>query len=368
MRTDVAIRRTIIFFAAAALVTAACSGAHAQEASAKKAPAQGSPAAPASLLSKVDFASGAITPWREVAHPKQWIDGNAGAGLDGRSMLPISGPGMPARGSHFSTVMRARDVFDVAAYPARAVAKLYRLDVDGKRQGTACTAQFVGPRHLLTAAHCLIDRSAGKPHPGFEIAIRYDGDRHRGILPVSAGWVLSSETVKRPSVVKATKPIDSAANCQDLGLIEVEEPVGRRLGWLGMSTAPTLGTILHRFSYPQESAVVGLERFMLDSTQPKDIRDAIQKEVIRNRLTEPDFSPSNLYYEYGPADQVHDEALSERNGAILPGRSGSALLDGRGTAVAVMSRATLGVNYSCRLTPEVIGAFARIAGHFTSPL
>lgn len=361
MPTRLPIRRATLLAGVITLLAAAHGGASAQQASAAQATPDGSMKSGAPLLSRIDLATGTIAPWQDNAETRVSIDGSPGIGTDARPALPRSGPGLPAKGSRFSTLMRARDLFDVGAYPARAIAKLYRLDAEGKRQGTACTAQFVGPRHLLTAAHCLIDRSVGKAHPGFEIALRYDGGRHHGILPVTAGWLPSSETTMRPSVVRATKPIDWAADCHDMALIEVEVPVGSDLGWLGMSSSATTGTTLHRFSYPQESATVAIERQAQDTTQPKDIRDYLRKELIRARLTEPDFSPDNLYYEYGPPDQVHDEALSERNGAVLPGRSGSALIDARGNALAIMSRATQGVNYSCRLTPEVIGAFVRIA-------
>lgn len=314
-------------------------------------------------LSRIDFSTGTMTLW--PSNPAARLGGTLGdIGSDAgeRLALPQVGPNLPVKGSRFSSVMRARDFFDLEAYPARVVAKLYRLNDEGKRQGTACTAQFIGPRHLLTAAHCLIDRSAGEPYPGFQIALRHDGGRDHGVLPVTVAWVPTGETTPRPSVIHATTAIDWAADCHDVALIEVDNPVGRQLGWLGMSTTATPDRILHRFSYPNEStAVLAQRRLDTDEQRDADTLKWEQEYIAGVRLTEPDFSPDNLYYEFGPADQIHDEAVSERNGAILPGRSGSALIYGNGQAVGVMSRAVEGVNYSCRLTPEVIGAFALIA-------
>jgi hypothetical protein len=256
--------------------------------------------------------------------------------------------------------MRARDLFDLRQYPARVVAKLYRLDREGKRQGTACTAQFVGRRHLLTAAHCLIDRTAGRPHPGFQIALRYDGGQDHGVLRVTGAWLPTSQLAARSSVIQASSPVNLAAECDDVALIEIPVAAGNRLGWLGMSSLANADDTLHRFSYPHESSATALQRSLDAGTAPQGARTFLLESIAKHRLTEPDFSPDNLYYEYGPPDEVHDEALAERTGAVLPGRSGSALIDQEGKALAVMSRATSGVNYSCRLSPEIIGAFASI--------
>lgn len=350
-------------FTAALLATTACAAADPRSAIATAPTPDASLEAAPLALSRIDFASGAMTPWAaEGIAPRTSTEDDLGDQTGERLALPQAGPTLPVRGSRFSSLMRARDLFDLDAYPARVVAKLYRLDAEGKRQGTACTAQFVGPRHLLTAAHCLVDRTVGRPHPGFEIALRYDGGRDRGVLPITAAWAPTSETTARPSVIHATGPIDWAADCHDVALIEVAEPAGRRLGWLGMSTLTDPAVTLHRFSYPNESTTAAIERQLQRGGEPDDIRNHLNRTLANSRLTEPDFSPDNLYYEFGPADQIHDEALSERNGAILPGRSGSAMIDGSGNVLGVMSRAVSGVNYSCRLNPDLIGTFATIAG------
>lgn len=347
----------------ALLATAASVAADPQPAGAMVSTGEASRDATALALSRIDFAAGTVTPWtvKGIA-PRTSTNGALGDDAGEPLALPEAGPPLPVRGSRFSALMRARDLFQLERYPARAVAKLYRLDAKGKRQGTACTAQFVGPRHLLTAAHCLIDRTVGRPHPGFEIALRHDGGRDHGILPVTAGWAPTVETTARPRVIHVEGPIDYAADCHDVALIQVAEPAGERLGWLGMSSGASDERILHRFSYPNESSATTFQRLLDAGDQPETAQAGIRKSIENRRLTEPDFSPDNLYYEYGPPDQVHDEALSERNGAVLPGRSGSALIDGSGNARAIMSRSVLGVNYSCRLTPELIGAFSSIAG------
>lgn len=313
-------------------------------------------------LSRIDFATGAVVPWAPGAAPLAATQGAPGSDAGERLALPDAAPPLPMRGSRFSPLMRARDLFDIGLYPARAVAKLYRLDADGNRQGTACTAQFVGPRHLLTAAHCLVDRTIGRPHPGFEIALRHDGGEDQGVLPVTAAWAPAGELTQRPSIIQATGPIDWAADCRDVALIEVPEPAGARLGWLGMASRADPDAVLHRFSYPNESSAARLERDLADGNWPDNVREHLERSLANARRNEPDFSPTNLYYEYGPADQVHEEALSQRTATVLPGRSGSALIDDGAAVLGILSRVTSGVNYNCRLTPALIGAFASIAG------
>lgn len=324
------------------------------------APAVASPPVPA--LNRIDFATGAVVPWTPETAPLAATAGARGSDAGERLALPDAAPPLPIRNSRFSPLMRARDLFDIARYPARAVAKLYRLDSDGNRQGTACTVQFVGPRHLLTAAHCLVDRTVGRPHPGFEIALRHDGGEDDGVLPVTAAWAPPGELTQRPSVIQVTGPVDWAADCHDVALIEVPEPAGARLGWLGMASRPDADAVLHRFSYPNESSAVRLERDVANEGLPDLVRQHLRRSLDEARRSEPDFSPANLYYEYGLTDQLHEEALSQRTATVLPGRSGSALIDGGGAVLGILSRVTSGVNYNCRLTPALIGAFASIAG------
>ncbi len=313
-------------------------------------------------MARIDFATGAVSPWHETVTARVSTPACSGSEAGDWLALPESAPSLPARGSRFSTLMRARDVFDVGRYPARVVAKLHRLDADGRRQGTACTAQFVGPRHMLTAAHCVADRTTGRPHAGFEIALRYDAGMEDEVVHVTHAWIPVSELEARPAVIEASSPIDHAADCHDIALIRVSEPAGAGLGWLGMSSLADDDATLHRFSYPNESSAATLERQVANGLIPEDARPVILQEIDSRNRTEPDFSPDNLYYEYGPPDEVHAEALSERNGAVLPGRSGSALINAEASALGVMSRAVSGVNYSCRLTPDLIGAFASIIG------
>lgn len=313
-------------------------------------------------LSRIDFETGRIESWSREYSDRTSTPPHLG-GMGGQPLLlPDREPSPRPRGSTFSMLFRARDFFDLAQHPARAVAKLYRLTETGERAGTACTAQFVGPRHLLTAAHCIFDRETGRPHSGFEIALRYDGGRDEGVIPVLAAWAPTKATQPRPTSVLTVEAYDVGAGCWDIALIEIAEPRGDALGWLGMTSDIEAGGLMHRFSYPNRSAAEGLEAQVSDPSYPEDVRAFIREELEQLRLSEPDFSPANLYYEYGVPDRVQDEALIVSNRVVLPGRSGSALIDDEGRIAAIMSRAAGGEAANCRLTPELIGDFAAIAG------
>lgn len=126
--------------------------------------AAGPGVADATDLKHITFDRGEVAVWSASVSPRDHTPARV-ADEVAPLALPTASPALPARGSTFSTLFRARDLFDLERHPATTAAKLFQLKEDGERQGTACTAQFVGPRHLLTAAHCLVDRATGRPRP-----------------------------------------------------------------------------------------------------------------------------------------------------------------------------------------------------------
>jgi hypothetical protein len=296
--------------------------------------------------------------YRPVAH----VVGRSGAMPTEVLQLPGTGPHPSYRNSGFSTIFRARDVLDIDRYPARAVAKIYRLNADGSRASQACTAQFVGPRHLITAGHCIADPVTGIPHAGFEVAVRYDaGEAKGGTARVSRAWLAADQ-------MRLSKPEDALVTperCSDLATLQIREPLGADVGWLGMrdaaqQQASLRTTIFHRFAYPHVSTSENIEKSAANA--PPEAQAELKAQIAAARRTEPDFSPENMYYEFGRLDEAEGLYMAYRTPYSAPGRSGSALIDGTGAIVALASRGYLGTFYSCRLTAADIGAIGALIG------
>lgn len=223
------------------------------------------------------------------------------------------------------------------------------------RSATACTATFIGPRHLLTAGHCIVDRSKGVPHPGFEIVSRYDLGKSADGAPFIAtrAWVPADQWI-------LTNPLDALVTpekCSDYAVVEIDRVSPPAIGWLGLRHQPAPG-LLHRFSYPHRSAA-DLISPAPPGANAEDVA-FIDKERADTLRREAEFAPSNLYYEYGKPDAVEPSHFVDRNGYALPGRSGAALIDSTGAIVGLLSRTYDGATYTCRLTPAEIGAIMAI--------
>lgn len=302
-------------------------------------------------IERVHFATGT---GEKIGARAQPIDAVPARPVGERIALPDALPYPLPRRSRFSTLHRARDLFDIGLFPAAMVAKLHRLDTGGNRTEHACTAQFVGPRHLITAAHCIVNLFDRTPHAAFEIAVGYDNGRAMTVAPVVKAWVHDQPGLAEDQSLALVTPY----RCSDFALLAIAEPVGERTGWLGMRANADAATPLHRFSYPHVPGYRALERTM--RKMPESDRKAFESELARSRADEPDFSPDNLYYEFGRADHVAPSHLADTNGYVAPGRSGAALIDSTGAVRAVLSRGYDGTSYSCRLTPQLIGTFAAI--------
>lgn len=291
-----------------------------------------------------------------TAAPVERVAGSAGTDTRAPAALPTAAPPLPVRGSRFSPLYRARDVVDLAKRPARVTAKLLRLDAAGAPDGTACTATFIAPRKLLTAGHCLVDRTTGKPHAAFRLLARYDDGRSGAEVAVTRAWVESAG-------LKLADPTDARVTptqCTDYAVIEIAEPLGAATGWAGMSATVRPDAVLHRFSYPQTSSAARLRAAADKPGLPEQARAYVLKEADRLARAEPDFAPTNLYYEYGVPDDLQPAYVADRNGYVAPGRSGSALIDADGDIVALLSRSYGRTTYSCRLSAAQIGAIRSI--------
>ena len=110
--------------------------------------------------------------------------------------------------------------FDSTAYPFSAVGLLFSV---GGRGPGSCTTFLVGPRELLTNAHCVIDKKTKKFKTGFKISFnpftkRRSGEIY-GIELLFGGWSFNQGELDKKS---------------DWFLLRTTHPLGERFGWLGL--------------------------------------------------------------------------------------------------------------------------------------
>ena len=135
---------------------------------------------------------------------------------------------------------RAASTYDLNDFPVRAAGELRWVDGDSTR--AHCSAQLVGPWHVLTASHCLRQMFGGEWMTG-----QMDFD------PVFDDGMPS--TLGSAHAVRYYAPLQPE---RDNALIELDHPLGADLGWIGLgfTTDPAYfdDHIVHKFCYPGDTS------------------------------------------------------------------------------------------------------------------
>lgn len=164
--------------------------------------------------------------------------------------LDNSSPEQPSSSSSSSGVRAVHEhvlVEDTDSYPANAAVKLYMLFDGGV---FVCSGSMVGPRTVITAAHCLWDDEDGWAEevwvvPGQTERFWPHGDN--GMmgrdLEFPYGWAKGRQYAV----------YDFSYNSYtDLGLINLDRDLGYRTGWYGYSDRGLPGSV-HVRGYPADS-------------------------------------------------------------------------------------------------------------------
>jgi len=288
------------------------------------------------------------------------------------SHLPQNEPVLRRLNSNMSPMVRARDFFALDTYPVTAFAKMFRLNAAGTKTDTACTAQFVGARYLVTAAHCLYDHTAGSFRAGFSIAANYDaGTSGDGLseVTVTDAWISQRAIDDLTSL--------SSGKCEDVALVKIAEPLGEKTGWLGIRTATDeeleSGLLLHNFFYPH---VAGSQKLReqekvfqaqdANNPQVQAVLKALADRIASSEKSEPLFSQNDLYYEFGSADKIDPASFAWKSEYSLAGASGSAYIDKSANIIGLVSRGDGEYGYNCRFTPASLAEFSAIIQNMNS--
>lgn len=116
-------------------------------------------------------------------------------------------------------------------YPWSAVGRIIATKADGRNYG--CTGTLIDANLVLTNAHCVIDPKTGKLSTRIQFLPNViDGD-YRDV----AG-------VKR--VIYGTNFSQSDADSHDWAILELNQPLGRKYGYLGSKSLPSASLIRNR--------------------------------------------------------------------------------------------------------------------------
>ena len=192
------------------------------------------------------------------------------------------------RNTQYTYKERSQLFFDLSQFPMSSSAKTM-YQVDGVWVPN-CSCNFISQRHVLTAAHCLVELNGNSVIiDSLAVFPAYDNDAEHPEF----------------GYVKATKAYffkDWTIMGNDLAILELEEPIGLETGWIGIGYAPDsylLNELFYKFSYP-----------------------GVTMPVIDSNVYESKYQ----YYSYGVLDFVNDNFIGILNGAGIPGESGSSFI------------------------------------------
>lgn len=152
----------------------------------------------------------------------------------------------PAHAEGLKGIKGADDRIAVAAaeYPWSAIGRV------NNGMGDHCSGVLVGPRLVVTAAHCLWNRETRRPMPAQSLRFVAGYDRG-GFLDFAA----AERTVVAPGWSFGL-PYGPEPAGHDWALLVLDKPLGERVGWVALGQPPAQGDTLVTVGYGQDKAHV----------------------------------------------------------------------------------------------------------------
>lgn len=256
--------------------------------------------------------------------------------------------------SDVSLLYRTRDIFKSNHFfPSSAVTKIVKYS-NGKETG-GCTATFIDERFLITATHCVLNTENKNPDE-IKVKILYDNDKY-------------SKEIKVKNIYynKDYNPISLDFDCYDIALLEIDEPLGKELGYIGILSDEENDKSLnenrtfYNFSYPHMSFAEKLEEKL--NTENDSIKNKTLLEIEKINYYTPDFSKTNQYFRIGTFLIDDSNALIYQIPYALAGQSGSAWVSENYYFYGVVSawiEQFGNRDFDCRLRKEVLSSFIQI--------
>ncbi len=144
--------------------------------------------------------------------------------------------------ANFSDIVPAEPFFNLEEYPIRTTVKLFEQRNVLLKDN--CTGTLVSPNMVLTAAHCVFWENEWVSD-SIKVVPIYNNGKAPRMLPKSY--------VKKYYILKSFYE-NNSSKYGDIALLELHQPIGEELGWLGMAFSEEEGfyqdKVFHKFSYP----------------------------------------------------------------------------------------------------------------------